>query len=70
MLNLISRFVRNDSGAAAVEYGLLVALIAAVLIIIVGFLGQSLQQIFLTVCTAISDAATADGGTGPTCAIA
>jgi len=70
MLNLISRFVRNDSGAAAVEYGLLVALIAAVLIIIVGFLGQSLQQIFLTVCTAISNAATAAGGAGPTCAIA
>ena len=30
----------EDKGATAVEYGLIVALIAAVIILVVGFLGQ------------------------------
>ena len=32
MTNLISRFVRDESGATAIEYGLIAALIAVVII--------------------------------------
>lgn len=69
MLNVLSRFVRDDSGAAAVEYGLLVALIAAVLIVIIGALGINVQQLFVGVCGSISTAALAAGGAPAECAV-
>jgi pilus assembly protein Flp/PilA len=53
MLNLISSFARDDSGAAAVEYGLLVALIAAVIVGTVSILGTQVKTGFVTVCTAL-----------------
>ena len=31
-MNLISRFVRDESGATAIEYGLIAALVAVVII--------------------------------------
>lgn len=37
---------RKDEGASAVEYGLLVALIAVVIIVAVAFLGDTLSNIF------------------------
>ena len=39
----------EEKGATAVEYGLLVALIAAVIILVVGFLGQDVLNAFNTV---------------------
>jgi pilus assembly protein Flp/PilA len=53
MLNLISTFARDDSGAAAVEYGLLVALIAAVIVVTVATLGTEVLTGFKTVCNAL-----------------
>jgi pilus assembly protein Flp/PilA len=47
---------RDDRGATAVEYGLLVALIAAVIVTIVFTLGQQISQAFATVSTAITGA--------------
>ncbi len=44
---------REEKGAAAVEYGLLVALIAAVIIGIVTTLGGQLTTAFTTVSTAL-----------------
>ena len=44
---------RNEDGATAVEYGLLVALIAGVIVVAVGLLGTKLTGIFTTVTTAI-----------------
>jgi pilus assembly protein Flp/PilA len=44
---------RNDRGATAVEYGLMVALIAAVIIGVVTTLGLNLQNLFTTVANAI-----------------
>jgi pilus assembly protein Flp/PilA len=44
---------RDDRGATAVEYGLMVALIAAVIIGVVTTLGLNLQALFTTVATAI-----------------
>ncbi|HEV2097322.1 MAG TPA: Flp family type IVb pilin [Stellaceae bacterium] len=46
MCQLISRFRRNQEGAALVEYGLLVGLIAAVCVIAVSTLGTELSAAF------------------------
>ena len=43
----------DDRGATAVEYGLLVALIAAVIVVIVTTLGTKIQQAFQTVSDAL-----------------
>jgi pilus assembly protein Flp/PilA len=40
--------MRNDRGATAVEYGLIVALIAAVIVVIVGTLGGQVESAFST----------------------
>jgi pilus assembly protein Flp/PilA len=44
---------RDDRGATAVEYGLMVALIAVVIIGAVTLLGQNLLNIFNTVAAAV-----------------
>jgi len=45
-MNLISRFVRDESGATAIEYGLIAALIAVVIITGVTAVGTSLSTTF------------------------
>jgi len=47
----------RDRGATAVEYGLIVALIAVVIIVAVTLLGTSLQGIFNKVATSVSNKA-------------
>jgi pilus assembly protein Flp/PilA len=44
---------RQERGATAVEYGLLVALIAAVIVVIVATLGQQISGAFQTIVTAL-----------------
>jgi len=39
------RFCQDESGASAVEYGLLTALIAAVIVGVVGTLGTTIQMV-------------------------
>lgn len=46
MVKLLSKLRRSDEGASAVEYGLLVALIALGLVIGVGFFGTQLNNFF------------------------
>ncbi len=41
--------IRDEKGATAVEYGLMVALIAIVIIVAVYFLGTNLSTLFNTV---------------------
>jgi pilus assembly protein Flp/PilA len=55
LLGLYTRLqaLRNEDGASAVEYGLLVALIAVVIIAAVTLLGLSLEDIFDSVADAI-----------------
>ena len=43
MTKFVSRFVRDESGATAIEYGLIVALIAVVVITAVTTLGTNLN---------------------------
>ena len=52
----IKRIVTDESGATAVEYGLLVALIAVVIITAVTTLGTNLSANFNTVASQISSA--------------
>ena len=49
----------REDGASAVEYGLLVALIAAVLVAAVIIFGDFIQGIFRDTCTAIDSGASA-----------
>jgi pilus assembly protein Flp/PilA len=48
--------LRSEKGATAVEYGLLVALIAAIIVGVVGLLGTQIQAAFQTVVDAITPA--------------
>jgi pilus assembly protein Flp/PilA len=47
------RAIRDDEGATAVEYGLLVALIAAVIVGIVTILGGQIAAAFQTIVDAL-----------------
>ena len=58
----IRSFSKDKEGATAVEYGIMVALIAVVIIVTVALLGASLNTIFGTVQNCIGTAA---GGTSP-----
>jgi pilus assembly protein Flp/PilA len=51
--NLITQPLRRDDGASAVEYGLLVALIAAVIVTAVTLIGTNLTSVFNKVANAI-----------------
>jgi pilus assembly protein Flp/PilA len=50
------RTLLDERGASAVEYGLLVALIAAVVVLAVGILGLDLSDIYGTIADKIGDA--------------
>ena len=57
MLQFMQRLVqgrKNEDGASAVEYGLLVAAIAAIIVIIVFALGNIVKGSFQTTCNAIA----------------
>ena len=45
--------LRHDRGATAVEYGLMVALIAVVIIVAVSLLGTNLGSLFNTVANSV-----------------
>jgi pilus assembly protein Flp/PilA len=47
------KFLKDEEGATAVEYGIMVALIAAVIVTIVGTLGTKISSAFQTVVTAL-----------------
>ena len=46
MSKFVTRFLKDESGATAIEYGLIVALIAVVIATIVTTLGGSLKTTF------------------------
>jgi pilus assembly protein Flp/PilA len=49
MKKLLGRSMQDASGATAVEYGLMLALIAVVLIVIVTLLGENIRDLFTNV---------------------
>ncbi|MFC7397671.1 Flp family type IVb pilin [Chelatococcus sp. GCM10030263] len=63
MSNLLSRFVKDESGATAIEYGLIAALIAVVIIGVLTTIGTNLQNVFGEVRDGLSTT-TNTGGAG------
>jgi len=53
MRKSIQRFVRDESGATAIEYGLIAAGISVAIIAVVQSLGSSLNTTFTSVSTAL-----------------
>ncbi len=56
-MSKLQQFLRQEDGAAAIEYGLLAGLIAVAIIVTVKAVGVSLQGIFTAVSTALDAAA-------------
>jgi pilus assembly protein Flp/PilA len=53
MKEVIKRFARDESGATAIEYGLIAAGISVVIIAVVQGLGKNLEGTFTTVSNAL-----------------
>ena len=53
MKNLVSRFVKDESGATAIEYGLIAAGIALAIITVVNNLGTSLNSKFGSISSSL-----------------
>jgi pilus assembly protein Flp/PilA len=53
MKNLIARFVKDESGATAIEYGLIAAGIALAIIAVVNGLGTKLNTQFTSISTSL-----------------
>jgi pilus assembly protein Flp/PilA len=53
MKNVFSRFVADESGVTAIEYGLIAALIAVVIIGVVSTVGTKLSSTFSTVAASL-----------------
>lgn len=61
MRNSFTKFLTDDSGAAGVEYGLLVAAIAALMVVIVFAIGGGVRSGFVTVCNTMTQYVTGMG---------
>jgi pilus assembly protein Flp/PilA len=55
-MEMVKKFFRDEAGATAVEYGLMVALIAVVIIAAVTTLGQNLNAKFSNVAQTVKEA--------------
>ena len=56
MQKLVTRFIKDKSGATAIEYGLIAALIAVAIIVGATALGQQLNTKFNEISTAVDNA--------------
>jgi pilus assembly protein Flp/PilA len=54
MKNLVSRFVKDESGATAIEYGLIAAGISVAIIAVVQGVGGKLKTTFTSVQNALN----------------
>ena len=54
MKTLFSRFAQDESGATAIEYGLIAALVAVVIITAVTTMGSNLSSTFNTIATKLA----------------
>lgn len=52
-MNTLQRFLRQEDGAAAIEYGLLAGLIAVAIVTTVGAIGTNLNTVYGYVTTAL-----------------
>jgi pilus assembly protein Flp/PilA len=54
--NLITRFLKDESGPSAIEYGLIAALISVVCIVAMTAVGTNLNKVYTTISTALGAA--------------
>ncbi len=52
----IKKFLADESGVTAIEYGLIAALIAVAIIVTVGYVGTNLNTVFNNVATHLDGA--------------
>lgn len=64
MSKFVTRFMKDESGATAIEYGLIAALIAVVLVGALQLIGTGLNTKFGEISTAINGAGEGGGGEG------
>ena len=57
MKNVFACFVKDESGATAIEYGLIAALLSVVIITTLTSLGSSLDATYTAILNAVSGAA-------------
>ena len=57
MRTLFARFVKDESGVTAIEYGLIAAGIGVSILVVVNAVGDALVTLFTTVATDLSGAA-------------
>jgi pilus assembly protein Flp/PilA len=62
-MQAVNRFIRDEEGATAIEYGLIAALISIVMLIALTGVGQGVRNTFTRICNAFVSA----GITGLTC---
>jgi pilus assembly protein Flp/PilA len=56
MTNLVKRFADDESGATAIEYGLIAAGISVAIITVVNSLGSQLKSTFTSISTQLATA--------------
>lgn len=56
MSKFVTRFLKDESGATAIEYGLIAALIAVVLVGALTMVGNSLNTAFTTIADKVGGA--------------
>lgn len=62
-MQAVNRFIRDEEGATAIEYGLIAALISIVMLVALTGVGQGVRNTFTRICNAFVSA----GITGLTC---
>ncbi|MEZ5865450.1 MAG: Flp family type IVb pilin [Geminicoccaceae bacterium] len=63
-MTTFKRFFADESGATAIEYGLIAALVSVAVLAILGTLGGQLRQTFQNISTSLTSAGIAAGGSG------
>ena len=64
MKNLFARFVKDESGVTAIEYGLIASLVGVAIIVGATMLGGTLNDAFVYIAGKMAGAAPAGGGDG------
>ncbi len=56
MQNVFARFVKDESGATAIEYGLIAGLLSVIIITTLTTMGSQLQAIYTAISTGLGTA--------------
>lgn len=56
LMQAVSRFIRDEEGATAIEYGLIAALISIVMLVALTGVGVGVRTTFTRICAALNTA--------------